>query len=113
MKRTLTGTVVNNRWWSALKRAIPFESIRFSLYNARTEERLVKCLDEALRLGSASQIFVALDHHLEVKPRRCRVGTKIRAMGREGSNVAGWVCTVETQRGNVRSLTDEHERLVK
>lgn len=50
----------------------------------------------------ASQILAArtvLDRHLQTKHEGRKIRAKVRALGCVGFNVAGWVRTVETQRG--------------
>lgn len=64
--RALAGTVLNNRWWSALKRATCIEFIRFSkqlsIVQVNIERKLVKVLEEVLILGSV--VRLALDRPL-------------------------------------------------
>lgn len=58
----------------------------------------------------------ALDCPLKIKYERYRIRAKVRALGREGTNVAVCARLVETQRGNnavIRSVIDGNERLVK
>lgn len=41
-----------------------------------------------------------LDLHFRAKHKGCKVWAKVYALVREEINVAGWTCSVESQRGN-------------
>lgn len=73
VQRILT-SAINNRWWSAFKRAIRSECIRLSeqlnIYKTRIEKTLIKELDEVIVHGSASTVLVTkavLYRHLQAK----------------------------------------------
>lgn len=62
IQSTLTGAIINNRWWCSLKRAVKFECVRYSIgllgRESSGELDVVKSLEEAMRIGSASQVKV-------------------------------------------------------
>ena len=116
--RKLTGSVVNNRWWIALKRAFRAVALGFSkeivLDKSRVEGELVRNLEEALRKGIATDVLAArlvLDQFFNAKHEGCVVRARARALRHEGTKAVRWARVAEAQRGNkatIRSLTDRH-----
>jgi hypothetical protein len=122
VQRELTGAVVNNRWWIALKRAFRVEASKFSKQIAidkfRVEGDVVEKLEEAIRKGIATDVLAArlvLDQFFDGKHEGCVVRAKARAQRQEGTKAVRWARVAEAQRGNkatIRSLTDRDGRVL-
>lgn len=89
VQRALTGTIINNIWWFALKTAIMVEAIRYSKQLAleRVEGEIVGKLEEALSGGDAPNVLAArmnLDQSFNVKHQGCTVRARMRALRNEG-----------------------------
>lgn len=115
--RLFAGSIINIKWWYALKGAIRFKSIRYSIEitkkKTKIKKALVKGVKAGLRSGCASQILtviLAVNQHHKTDHKGYIIKAKQRAMGQKGIKAAGWARVVEVHRDNdakIGSLTNQ------